>query len=648
MITQTALYKALLQYLENNKVSAEEIESASRVINDSIETFSKKAAGYIDSFKESANELSQKIEETVSISDKLESSKSVFEKVSGFVKKMAENIDPLIATGIYERVNILKDSIDAFEAQIMSKLDSGKTMADHSHGLLNKDRIKVFLVGEFSAGKTTFARRLLGGSSGHIAGNPTTGCLVIHKQKSTPSLLVAFNKEFSISDSEKFERFLNSYNLRKFFSNVNNVFTPNANVKLFDNNDFSSDKILEFLKDANDFPEAFTSIVWNHKKPSQAKYDSFLDFADLYDMPGIGGEERHDEVIKKIFNEHKPDVVLYLIDTAAGCPSEDELKALPGFLQSITRCEPAPLFYWVYQKPTEYASLNIANLDEQGPVYDENFLKDNKKKMEDWVDNIKINHSGLFNEKLINYLAETAVLDARGLKDDTETAQNAASIVLQHYFCRNAMKYCENAGTLLLSESNAAQLEVMNYRQDTPGHFNSTENSFIQNKIIDAIKISSSLSVEGARIIFQKALCIDVSYDIHNFPFDLRNVLLEMKNDIDNIIDQMVKALRMPAKGIGVIFNAKSDIISVDAINNNFWANYEKNAAWQGLLYKTQSYHWLISHYKGLVAPQYVNKIGFALLNNIKKGIKHLEESKMPFSLTVKLFEKNSELLQKV
>jgi hypothetical protein len=296
--------------------------------------------------------------------------------------------------------------------------------------------------------------------------------------------------------------------------------------------------------------------------------------------------------------------------------------------------ESLPLFYWVFQKPTNYNQPDIESLD---AVYDEAFLKgenDGKKKnLENFVNSIMENHSTRFSEKQIIYLAKTTVLDARGLRDDTEMAQNAVSLVLRDYFCRNTKIYCEKAGELLRTESNTSQFEVMNYKPDSFGY--KSINPFLQKKIFDEIKVSSNISIEDIRNIFRKTLFIDRLYvEIDDFPFDLKSTISKMIKDIEDIINDILASFTKSFTG--------GKGINFDKLKN-IWTNYEFNTEWQGLLFKVQSYHWLIAHYGGIVAPQQISTIGFALLNNIRKDNKRLEETKIPFSLTAKLFEKTSE-----
>jgi len=172
----------------------------------------------------------------------------------------------------------------------------------------------------------------------------------------------------------------------------------------------------------------------------------------------------------------------------------------------------------------------------------------------------------------------------------------------------------------------------MNYKPDSFGY---AANPFFQEKILNTISIPSDVSAEDLKNLFKNALLLDRPYAETYFPFDLKNTLNDMKNDIENIIDGIIESVRSGFLGLGKKINL-NELAKFDA-------NYEKRTLWQGLLFKVQAYHWLIAHYKGIVAPHYINSIGFALLENITKDNKRLEETKIPFSLAAKLYEKISE-----
>jgi hypothetical protein len=552
------------------------------------------------------------------------------------LNEIIENIDPVLATGIYEMCKRLKDDIDLFESQVIHQLDpdSEKKMNASFHGLRGKERLNVFLVGEFSAGKTTFAQRLISDLSGPISGAPATACLLIHKQASHPSLTVVFNDTISIQDLEKFEHFLNTYNLRKHFDCNQHNWTPNEKEIVFDN--WGKDKILSFLQEGSEFPEAFNMIVWNHKKSGKNKNkNTFLDFVDLFDMPGIGGDaKKHNAVIENVFKRQKPDVILYLIDTAKGSPSDEEKKALRELLVYITQYDPLPLFYWVYQKPSDsYSPLDMKTIDEIGDVLDKTFLDEKKEVIAEFIKELETSKEESFPKQYTDYLSQTSILDSRGLTDDTEMSQNAVSLALRDYFCACGKQYVEKANEILNIDTKMPEYDVMTFCSETT---DSSHNSFFE-KIIGLIKNSSDLSVSNVKAIFLQAFCIDNNVnDTSKYPFDLRQTLDQWVKDINSMIDEIIKLISVSKPFM------KSDIISIDNINNKFWNTYSKNKNWQTLLFRVQAYHWVKASYDKNIAPQYINKIGNTILSNIEKDVKHLKEITLSLPIHVKLDKVNT------
>jgi hypothetical protein len=578
----------------------------------------------IQSFSESMNMLLEKINEGESIVKQLTFERNSIDSVYKKINELIENVDPIIATGIYERCSRLKDDIDLFENQILYIIDpSNQEVTGGSfNGLRNKERLNVFLVGQFSAGKTTFSKRLISDLSGPVSGAPATACLVVHRQASISSLAITFNDIIDIQDSEKFEKLLNSYGLRKNFDYNQGKWNPIDKGKVFD--DWGSDKILNFLKETEGFPAVFRKIVWNHKKSGKNKSKStFLDFVDLFDMPGIGGENRHIPVIESVFKENKPDVILYLIDTDSGAPSDEESEMLRTLLQYITKHNPQPLFYWVYQKPSNYSPIDIKSIDEDSDnILDTGFLKDKRQNLESYIAELAKGNEKLdrFTNEHISYLSKTYILDARGHDSDTEIAQNAVSLVLQNYFCMCGKNYVKTINEILGGDNKIPQYDIMVFN---PGSY-SSDNPFINEQIISKIRASSSdLSVSNVKSIFQSAFGIEQANDLSDYPFDLKTTLEMWKSSINSLIDEMIVSITLPQ-----IF-VKEKTVSINIINDKFWNKYNKNAQWQSLLFSVQAYHWLRASYSGYIAPQYINKIGTAILNNIEKDIKRLEQIKI-------------------
>ena len=662
MITQVDLYNAVLKHLSENAVNEDDLDRLSDLMGDNSE-------------------------EGRPILRKLTSSRYLLDKASEIMEKMAETIDPIIATGIYERINILKDDIDLFEDEILSELTDGnsKMPSDSYHGLRRsrrRDRINVFLVGAFSSGKTSFIGRLIDGLSGHISGAPSTALLVIHKNDTASRLVITYNREIPVKDREKMVPFLKKYDLYKDFKDKNeSLVLKEDDDKVIDSlaSGWGTDTILSFLQDANDFPGVFAKIVWNHRRPTKKKY-TFLDFANLYDMPGFEGDSSHDPVIENIFREYRPDIILYLIDTQRGSPSEGEIPALSNLLQSVMRNDPLPVFCWVYQKPSSNFAFDIEKVDtgNEGFLFDEKYLREKKKSMTDFIREIvgaenfiqrkkqEISNEeelseeqlemleketknaqkyiGLFNSDQEAYLLKSFILDARGPSDDTEIAQNAVSLGFQKYFYSIGTKYCEEAKTMLAARSKKAlevsQQEVMQYR---PGNDNKSvsKNSFIKEKILDKIRDAhDDHSLDNARRIFSDALGIELPKrsakkpggiftsssrnfnddgnddDLAGYPFDLKATMKKMKEDISATVDGMLESIKLD-----------TEKVSLDALVYVFWEKYQNDTSWQRLLFNVQAYHWLKASYEGLIAPQYISDIGSAMLISIERDIKRLTET---------------------
>jgi hypothetical protein len=386
---------------------------------------------------------------------------------------------------------------------------------------------------------------------------------------------------------------------------------------------WESDKILNFLKETEGFPEAFRKIVWNHRKSGEnIGKSTFLDFVDLFDMPGIGGENKHSAVIESVFKENKPDVILYLIDTDRGDPSGEESEMLRTLLQYITRYEPQPLFYWVYEKTSgSYSPINIESIEEDGDnILDKEFLKRKKQNLEDYITELANGNEKLgpsFTSEHISYLSKTSLLDARGNDSDTEIAQNAVSLVLQNYFCIYGKNYVKIISKILGRDNEMPGYGIMVFNS---GPYSS--NNPVIEHIISLIKSSDDLSVSNVKKIFQSAFGIEQENDLSGYPLDLKTTLEMWKDNINFLIDKMIESIR-PRNIFG-----KAKKVSIDFINKKFWNKYNKSKQWQSLLFCVQAYLWLRASYSGYIASQY-NEIGTAILNNIEKDIKKLEQIKV-------------------
>lgn len=648
MKTQTEVLNNLLK----NKIDSSDVTDFFNSV--------KKVDSLLDSIKSLPDDnMKESVKQVKSIIKRLNSSDIVenLESLYEIVGQTAESIEPVIAAGIYERIRILKENVDLFRNRILSQLT--QSAKDTLGRLWGDGRINIFLAGGFCGGKTTFIGRLIGGfgtSGGDTSGGPLTACSVVHKNSPNRNLEIFFNEgSFTVEDRGEFNHFLDNYNLRMCFEGVSKTeFKPvrdNIGVK-----DWENGKILEFLTEANKYPKVFAKIVWNHRK-SKDKKRAFLNFANLYDMPGLGGNEEHDKVIEKTFRQEKPDVILYLIDTDRGILGDDEIKALPELLNPVVRDgnEQPPLFCWVYQRANPGSRKK-----------DSNFLEDKKKSLKDLFDGIVSDrddlakkYNGLFDERLANYLSKSFILDARGPAEDTEIAQDAVSLVLQKYLCEAGKKYCEEA-VKILNDSYRTQLQVvMDFKPDDD-YEHSKKNPFIEGIFTDILKSCNNgdNSMATAKRIILDAFAVELTdrrksfqsvyYDKspppkrrksdgdedttnddnivygdvildekeESFPFDLKATLKKLESDIAESISEILNAIRL-----GV------DRVDMNKIKFEFWEKYKKEGALrlQRTLFTIQAYHWLKASYDR-IAPRYICDIGSDILDNIENDIKRLGE----------------------
>ena len=120
------------------------------------------------------------------------------------------------------------------------------------------------------------------------------------------------------------------------------------------------EKILEFFDEVNNYDNVFESIKWNHKQ-RQREY-SLTDLIDIYDLPGFGGKEAHDETASAVLGHKEFDVLIYLIDSSKGIPGEDEKEHL-ATIKSFLDSRPSYKMYWAYEKPLP-VNVDVAEAEE--------------------------------------------------------------------------------------------------------------------------------------------------------------------------------------------------------------------------------------------------------------------------------------------
>jgi hypothetical protein len=245
---------------------------------------------------------------------------------------------------LFEHIKLLQRGVEvAQEGKI-----AGVSAVSLPRGL-NNEPVRIGLIGATSAGNTTLIPHLLRVSAGKISSKPETACLVIPSFSKSENIVLQLNDKVLLKDSKEssiFREFLRKYDLHNSYDHLDDS-EWSANEKCV-TKELSRERILDFFGLVNDFDKVFKSIKWNHKRRGD-EYN-LTDLIDIYDLPGFGGKEAHEEVVASVFGDADFDILIYLIDSSCGIPSAEEggsLKGIESFLQAHPKCK----MYWAYEKP---------------------------------------------------------------------------------------------------------------------------------------------------------------------------------------------------------------------------------------------------------------------------------------------------------
>ena len=245
---------------------------------------------------------------------------------------------------LFEHIKLLQRGVEVAQEGNISGISTESLRCG-----LNKRPVRIGLVGATSAGKTTLIKRLLRDSAGKISCKPETACLVIHSFSATENIVLQLNDNVLLKDSNessKFRNFLKDFDLYNYYEHLDDLSWRAKEGSA--TKELSSEKILDFFAKVNSFDKVFKSIKWNHRRRGDGY--NLTDLIDIYDLPGFGGKQSHDEVVASVFGDEDFDILIYLIDTSCGIPSKDEefsLKEVESFLQIHPTCK----MYWAYEKP---------------------------------------------------------------------------------------------------------------------------------------------------------------------------------------------------------------------------------------------------------------------------------------------------------
>lgn len=466
-----------------------------------------------------------------------------------------------------------------FLEKIRKQIDDLKNLSKSSdiRGISSSRKIMVMLLGETSAGKTSFLERIYGEDCGETGANPITAFPVIHKITSAKSYLrVKFRKTFTIEENncQSFKKFLNQYDLSHLVEFNHNEFTfTDEDVEIG-----NKDAFINFIYGANEFPEAIELITWNHRESS--KQIGFTKFADFLDMPGTGGMDKHEDNINRAMQSMigEVDVVLYLLKSDQGIPSSyDYLKNLYENLRDQNL-----EFYFMYQ---------IDNSDT---------FEKKASALKEFVGCENSEAKDPFDDEQKEFYSRVSVVDARGARKERKRASMALARVLMMFFLDKCPKFLKN----LQNIEKPKQLEILKSKiaiEDNRNNVNQHLFEFLE-KSCKKCTGGKLVGIETLKKDFKNEFCLDDLYNLKktlNLSTDLETTINDIYKEIDNIIYDMFEFLSV-SSFFDKVFDTKDTKdkkFDTTKYNQEFYPEYEKHSSWQSLMYKIQSLHWLLLTY---------------------------------------------------
>lgn len=648
MLGTQDLYTTLLGVKGQVEKDSEAVDELCRSYNNVI--------SYFRTDENNVSTLTKKLKELTELAegiDKLLNGKNVCDTIDSNIntvteglmnplKKFLGKMAPVVADSVYDVCDRLRDDYDLFEAQIWNHLP-GKISkkVDFPGGLTSKNNIRVFLMGEFSTGKTTFIQRLLMQKAGEIASSPTTGLLVIHKVSSDESMEVVFNNSFHLSNTSGFDKFLAKYNLgNEFEQNGENwKLRHGHDGHIWLNPSFNSSKLMDFVTDANNYAEAFSEIHWMHRRRGGNNGAGFFDFADLYDMPGIGASnEQHDASIGHALEQYSPDIILYFVNSGSAIPSADGSRLLKIILEKTFSSVRQPVFFWVYEKPKggESDERKVTLKADGLPKIDDSFLsggKDSNDKgikdaLREYIEGTHTNDENFsFTDKQKEYLLNTFILDVRGEKSDSVFIANSFSLAVRQYFLKRSKELVNNIKNALPDSSFASDAVFDFINKVTEGENYSIKSILDEIGRLESID-AGTVKLEVAKDSFVKKLYLDQEESVDEYPDEVKDALERMKKDIIYTVNDILSKF---TNGFG------NKTIDTKKVIKDFENLYKKNEKWQDLIFYVQGYHWLRYAYIGRITSSYLLGPGSAILAKIEKDVQKLELVKTELPLCVPL-----------
>lgn len=493
-----------------------------------------------------------------------------------------------IASAIYNIAEKLRDNFDQLK----------RLSASPPHGISRSEKANIMLLGETSAGKTSFLKRIYGDDCGKTGAIPITAFPVIHQITEDFSYLqVRFKCPISIQPEQKesFDKFLAKYNFQEGFEIQDNKYWEiDEEYKLESKDDFRN-----FIREANSYPSCFEEIVWFHKKSS--KQILATEFADFIDMPGTGGQEEHTENIVSFCENNKNiDIILYLINSDQGIPSD--YKYLKALKDEIEKAKFDAKIYFVYQ---------IDNNDS----FDEKTTALNKFINVDGVD-----AKDPFSESESLFYANANIVDSRGDEKDQKKANIALASVIKEYFVEKCLAFYNS----LMEVNKPKEVSLLRAPKANDSKINGLLFDFLES-VAKSCHSGKLPEIEEVKKRFRWRFFLDTDIEIEKFDEDLKctlnAIMLNINESIDSLFDFLSTKGGWLKKEISTFDPTKYYTEFYDKYSND--KDYED---WQKLIYYVQAYHWLrLTYDDNSFEKTFSQKIADPLKSVLYDNIKRLE-----------------------
>jgi hypothetical protein len=326
---------------------------------------------------------------------------------------------------ILELCSRLKYNID--NSELIRKISANSSNKSKYHGIQSGERIVIILTGGFSAGKTTFLKRLLHKTIGSISPYPETATIVKHTGGSAGNFHITFEEYDAGDNNAEFRKLLREFKLESKFYPKGNIWTQEQEIsELWD-----ATKIIEFINKSSRFPGAVKQLDWQHPVNKKEALTDILQYVTLIDMPGIEGKEEHTIILNQYFQDNTPDVILHVIDTERFVPGDDEFSFIYEKMTELSDSTMKfPLFIWIYQKKLT---------DETYSEHGNNSLKDAiekfiERKRPTFQDKDKI-------DGITKILLSAPQINAMGNNEDYDVAEQAIVEIIGLYFYITGTEY---------------------------------------------------------------------------------------------------------------------------------------------------------------------------------------------------------------